>query len=474
MSEATTDKFTQLLERAKERGDDHKLQQIKQLQQQYEALQEAEAAATAVMPECYYNSSTGRYEILKPHGVFEPVTQDTLRLFLRKAGFAQSNKQKRILSPLEEALVTIVADQSVDRRAALAGHDRGVTNGGGTKILVPADMPRPKLEKGDFSFIQNLLDTQLGRDDQEQVEVFKAWLATAMRVKESKTFQPGQALCLVGKSNTCKTFIAQKIILPLLGGRSAKPVQYLKGKTDFNLDLCESEVLLLDDDDTSHLDYRSRQAFASMIKELVVGGIARVHGKGKDGFTASLFWRTVICMNDDADTIQSIPAQDDSVKDKIIVFKMTHVLNPPIVTATDWKNFGDKLRASLPAFGWHLMHEYVIPERLQGPRYGIASYQNPDYKAEFLGGDMVGLFANMLNSVLFTEDESPRNVSAEEIVIAKHESVAWRNAAGAAFSNPQRVGGYLRQLAERYPGAVTGPFHRMHGNEWRISRIPLQ
>lgn len=450
-------------------ADTEKAEKMKALMDQLTALAEENREDP---PECYYNSSTGKFAVAKPNGCFEAVTQDAVKLYLRKAGIPMK-KGERLLSPLEEAVLKIITENSVTREACLAGHNRGVIDTPSGKILVPKDRPHLQPAKGDFSFLQHLLERQLGRDGPEQVDVFKSWLKTAYSVLDSKTFMHGQALCLVGSSGTCKSFLAKEVIVPILGGRSAKPVQYMKGRTDFNLDLCESEILLLDDEDTEHLNYQSRRAFANMIKSLLVGGLVRVHGKGKDGFSAPIFWRLVICMNDDPDTVQSIPAQDESVRDKLIVLRMSHPLENAPRNIKEWAERDKATKDALPGFLWHLLNEYEIPESLVQPRYGVASYQNPEYRKEFLTGDLVGQLAEMLNSLFFSDSQEPRELTAEEIVVAKNSSEAWRGACGKAFSNPTTVGRYMKQLAKRYDNSISGPNHTRQGNVWRVKPINL-
>jgi hypothetical protein len=78
------------------------------------------------------------------------------------------------------------------------------------------------------------------------------------------------------------------MISPLLGGRMAKPYQFMSGATPFNGNLFEAEHLMVEDDIASS-DIRSRRSFGNYIKQFSANEEVQHHAKGKQAMTLKPF-----------------------------------------------------------------------------------------------------------------------------------------------------------------------------------------
>jgi len=76
--------------------------------------------------------------------------------------------------------------------------------------------------------IKTLLTQMFGG---EQLEFFYGWLKMAYQSLTEGTFVPGQIPVFAGPRDCGKSLIQNKIITPILGGRDAKPYQYMVGAT---------------------------------------------------------------------------------------------------------------------------------------------------------------------------------------------------------------------------------------------------
>jgi phage/plasmid-associated DNA primase len=131
---------------------------------------------------------------------------------------------------------------------------------------------------------------------------------------------PAQVLVLAGQVNSGKSVFQKLIVTPLLGGRKTSPYPFLIGRTDFNEDLFRNEHLICDDEQPGK-NYETRTQFAAGLKKFVASDSHWCHGKGKKALTLPPFWRITVSVNDTPDCLQSIPVNDETMKDKMIVLR---------------------------------------------------------------------------------------------------------------------------------------------------------
>ena len=210
----------------------------------------------------------------------------------------------------------------------------------------------------------------------EQLDYLYSWLHMSVRSLDNRTHSPGQAIAIAGKRG-CGKSLCQQLITQVLGGRCARPYQYMCGETPFNSDIFTAEHLMVEDE-ASCTDKRARQKFGSQIKNIVANIDQRLHGKGKDALILRPLWRLSITTNDDDENLMVLPPLEEGLEDKIMLFKANFAILPmPAGTPEEKTKFWDGLMAEMPAFMYHLREEYAVPEEIEDPRYGVRHYHNP-------------------------------------------------------------------------------------------------
>jgi len=89
------------------------------------------------------------------------------------------------------------------------------------------------------------------------------------RRQSGRGYCNGQEVVLAGsiemrKGKSCSP---ELIVTPLLGGRSAKPYQFMSGQTAFNANLFEAEHLMIEDD-VACSEHQARRSFGSASKQI--------------------------------------------------------------------------------------------------------------------------------------------------------------------------------------------------------------
>jgi hypothetical protein len=201
-------------------------------------------------------------------------------------------------------------------------------------------------------------------------------MRVALEALYSGDLRPGQALVLTGKRDSGKSFL-QKLITIMLGGRMARPYNFMSGKTPFNGNLFGAEHLSIEDE-VPFTDIKSRRSFSAKIKEVTAIDDQNCHFKFQDGVTLPIFWRLTISVNDETENLMILPPMDDSLIDKIIIFKVDP-FEIPVSEDKDGgrKKFLDAITAELPAFIYDVLEEKT-PKELVSRRYGILHYQHPE------------------------------------------------------------------------------------------------
>jgi hypothetical protein len=210
----------------------------------------------------------------------------------------------------------------------------------------------------------------------DQTPYLFGWLKIAYEAVRDRKLMPGQALAIAGPRESGKSLI-QALITEILGGRAAKPYQYMTGATTFNSEHFGAEHLMIEDESAS-TDIRARRNLGAAIKNLTVNTVQRCHGKNRTALSLTPFWRLTISVNEEPENLMVMPPIDESISDKIIMLKAYRSDMPmPTSTPSEREAFFKALRAELPAFLYDLMR-WEIPEKLKNARFGICAYQHPE------------------------------------------------------------------------------------------------
>lgn len=318
--------------------------------------------------EAFYDQQKKSYWVKNSREEWISVSEDSLNRKLRKQGFAREMKTPLGLTWTENELERIQTFNDLQAVGAVGGYPSGVHEICGVRCLVTNGPRIIEPKKGTWDTLDRFLDGLIGKWG----DYVLGWLQVAFRGLVGVPPWPrGQALILAGPPRAGKNEF-QRIVTDLLGGRSAKPYRYLTGQTQFNKDLIGAEHLVIQDD-VEHVDMKSRRAFGSKLKDLIVNETQSLHCKGRDALTMDPFSRVSISCNEEPENLQVLPPLESDIVDKLIMIRCGHgmpdFLAEKKLTYQTWRQ---KVTSEYPAFLDYLLR-WSIPTKLQDVRFGIAS-----------------------------------------------------------------------------------------------------
>src|SRR6266478_86630 len=205
----------------------------------------------------------------RPGSKWIQITESQAKRHLRYVSKANSDDVGAIICE-------IITSQNVDLVGPLAGYPTGVYACGANERILVTNAPQfVEPIAGDYSTILTLLRQQLG---EVQLPYLLGWLKVAVNSLRTHRYTPGQAVAFAGPGGVGKTFVQEHIVTPLLGGRMARPYQYMSGQTPFNAELCKAEHLMISDE-IGKTDLESRTEFGAKLKDICVNHSQKLHGK---------------------------------------------------------------------------------------------------------------------------------------------------------------------------------------------------
>jgi hypothetical protein len=324
------------------------------------------------LPKLFYDARGSGYWLALKTGRFLCLDKSNASLHLRAAG-VDPDEWIGPLKALERAYWCAQTDRAVDYAGPLAGHRAGVhKTSAGARLLVTSEpnaavWTKPDAKGKDCPFLEKFLDALLGP---EQMPWFLGWLKIACQSLRLGDFRPGQMVALCGPSTCGKSFV-HVLVTELLGGRMAKPYLWMTGKTSFNEDIAQAESLVIEDESAS-TNIGARREFGNRLKQLAVNESLNVHGKGKTAFVAPTFRRITLSVNDEPENLMILPPLDDSILDKIMLFRCSSALK---VLSENRRENREKLAIELPAFR-ALLAQWPLSPKMREPRFGIRAFHN--------------------------------------------------------------------------------------------------
>ena len=347
--------------------------------------QEAQALATAQAMSAYYDHPRKEYVLAVTLRHYHSRTEAQFKRELRFRELITDRLPGRNWSQIDVALRYFQEEKFVDYCGGLAGRNCGFYDENGIKILVTKE-PRIIIPKrGEWTILNQFLANLLGGPDEpygdEQLIVTYAWLRTAYQALTEHRFQPGQALAIAGPVDSGKSLL-QSLITEILGGRSAKAMLYLQGRTDFNAELFEAEHLVLEDEAASTL-HRDRMMLGSALKNLTANRIHPCHPKNRQIVNLAPWWRVSLSLNDRPERLLVLPSLSEDIADKVILLRASKCPMPmAALTAEQKENFWKTLTFELPAFLYWLLKEFELPGNWQDARFGVQSFHHPELARE--------------------------------------------------------------------------------------------
>lgn len=413
-------------------------------------LSKANAPSTFELPDAYYEPSNKGYWVRDAAGIFMQVTEASLRKRLKQAGVVSIPPELGANSELDESLIQIQDENRIFYAGALAGHFMGCHEIEGRKILVTESPRLIEPADGDWSVLETLIENLLGEDQQL---FFFGWLKVAYEALRSGKHRPGQALVIAGERN-CGKSLLQKIVTEVLGGRSAKPYQFMMDGTGFNSDLFVAEHLVIDDE-AAKTKIQQRRDFGAKLKNITTDPKHRCHGKNLDALMLAPFWRLSITVNDEPENLMVLPPIDESLVDKLILLKATKREMPmPTFSTEERDKFWTTLVGGIPSMLLALM-EWDIPPELRSGRYGITHYHHPEILSALEELQPEARLLALLDATLFRKESeaTPVRMRSEDFEITLKDGI-YGEEARKLFTFYRACGTYLSRLSIRHPERV--------------------
>jgi hypothetical protein len=347
--------------------------------------QEASALATAEAMTAYYDHPRKEYVVAVTAKHYHSRTETQFKRELRFRQLTTDFLLGRNWSQIDVALRYFQQQKFVDYVGGLAGRNCGFYEENGIRILVTKEPRILVPSQGGWVILNQFLANLLGGPDEpygdEQLTVLYGWLCTAYRALSEHRFQPGQALAVAGPVDSGKSLL-QSLITEILGGRSAKAMPYLQGRTDFNGELFEAEHLVLEDEAASTL-HRDRIVLGASLKNLIANRIHPCHPKHRQIVNLAPWWRVSLSLNDRPERLLVLPPLSEDIGDKIMLLRASKYPMPiEAVTPEQKEIFWKTLVSELPAFIWWLLNEFELPSEWQEARFGVHTFHHPELARE--------------------------------------------------------------------------------------------
>jgi hypothetical protein len=342
---------------------------------------EEHALAVAKNIEAFYDHQRKEYVLRIAQNNYQTRTETQFKRNLRFKNLRAETIPERNWSQMDVALRYLQENKSVDYCGGVAGRSCGFYEENGFKILVTKEPRIITPLRGEWSTLRQLMANLVGGPDEpygdEQLTVLYGWIRVMYQALTQQGFQPGQALAIAGPPDSGKSLL-QTLVTEILGGRSAKAILYLQGRTDFNGELFEAEHLMLEDEAASTL-HKDRMALAGSLKGLIANRIHPCHAKYRQIVNLAPFWRVTFSLNDRPDRLLVLPPMDEDMADKIILLRASKYPMPMDVRTSEQKEvFYKKLVSELPAFLDFLLNTFQLPSEWQDDRFGVKSFHHPD------------------------------------------------------------------------------------------------
>jgi len=415
----------------------------------------------------YYDKSRKEYLLQNKRKCWLSLAETQFKKELAHRGMRPHKEKHENLSEADEFIIQLRDERDVDYVGSLAGYASGFYEIDGRRVLVTDSPAIIKPSPGTWENIDAIISGLLLDDHYNQRDYLFAWLKIAYESLQKKQLRPGQALALCGPHN-CGKSLLQLLITRILGGRSAKPYDFMVDSTSFNSEMFKAEHLCIEDESAS-TDIRARRAFGAQIKQIAACYTQRCHKKNCEAITLTPFWRLTISINDEPENLMVLPPIDDSIEDKIIILRASSFPMPmPSETNEDQQALWKQLVSELPAF-LDFLCNWQIPDSVRGQRYGVTHFHHPELLVTIDSMSPEYRLLTMIDTVLFDSPMSSAwtgEADALQRMIMADETYGRESSRLLSWSNA--TGTYLGRLSKKYPNRVS--FSRGHRhNIWTLS-----
>ena len=398
----------------------------------------------------YYDAVRKEYLLKNGRGVWLRLTETQFRKELASRGYRTKAGDGEHVSQADASIIAIRDQNDVVYSGQLAGHSAGFYQMGEHRMLVTTSPriiePRP----GQFVTLEKLLAGMLDEPGFRQLDHLYGWIKVAYEALRSGTMRPGQAMAIAGPHD-CGKSLLQALLTEILGGRYARPYQFMMGLTQFNSDLFEAEHLVMEDEQSS-TDIRARRNFGAQIKQITVVEAQRYHAKNCPALSLKPFWRLSITLNDEAENLMVLPPLDDSLEDKIIILRARRTPMPmPTETQDQRRALWDKLISELPAF-LHLITTWDIPQGIRSQRFGVSHWHHPAILAAVDALSPEARLLTIIDTAVFAVRAAAWEGTADQLekeLTDRDSAVSFE--ARRLFTFNTACGVYLARLSKKHP-----------------------
>lgn len=437
-------------------------------------------ASALPTPEAYYDQNGGSkcFYVTNDRNEYIAVSGADFRRILKGDGFSGETSENESLCEIDKVMNTVQRSRDLNYAGPLAGHKVGSSLVDKRRVLVTEGASYIEPLPGQWDVLEALfrgLFIPEGEDPggvgEQQLWTFYSWLKVALTALRQYRRRPGQVLVIAGPP-ACGKSLVQNILTKLFGGRSAKPYQFLSGATQFNSELFHAEHLMIEDESAS-FELRVRRALGASLKGLVVNESQRCHPKGRQALTLYPFWRVSITLNDEAESLMVLPPLDESLQDKMLLFRAYKKEMPmPTQTLEEWGAFDARLAADLPGFVYYLLNHWQVPTDMVDQRYGVTHFHHPDLLEMMNVLSPETKLLELIDVRLFPpsaigdhEEWEGRAAQLETELTGPNSSVQYEARKLLIFNSA--CGQYLGRLLHLYPHRIAKRL--LHGNTvWKI------
>lgn len=435
------------------------------------------------LPVAYYDRQRHSFLIQAAGGEYQSVSEGAVRRRLAIHGISDRLSADGSPSPADRWIDERIHFDGVDWAGPLAGHQAGVCQINGSKILVTSSFsliePKEYFE-GSCDHVFGVVEGLLCGDSGSREQMAKPYCCFLNYLQKSYlNLKAGQcygslAVFLCGPPDIGKSLLIHLIVLPLLGGRQGNAYLYVSGQSSFNDELMSKEVWVIDDG-VPLSDYAARKRFGGMLKQAVAGNDVPCHPKGKPQMTLPLYRRLLIALN--PEDMETLPPLAESIGDKYMLLKTKKFAMPEgcmsLPQIKDRPAFAEKIRQELPHFlGWLLEQDLsAYDER----RFGVVPYKDHDLAVDHSEVSGLDTKFQVLQSILFEDierDAVEMKTSTIWIDLISHRK---KDLAKDLFKNSIILGLALSELAHssRYRHLVSKRI--VNGcSVWTIRQEPVE
>ena len=369
--------------------------------------------------------------------------------------FRGFKEEGEAISPAEVECLDTMINSRVAYAGPLSGWKRGIQHFDDTLALITKSPKLIEPAEGDFSTILSFLSGLLGHEEQ-QLDHVLYWIKDTLDALYEGRPRLGLALVLAGEAGCGKTLL-KEILRELFGGREVYPYAYMMGKDNFNEELTQAPMWVVDDE-AADTTLQGRIRFGAEIKKVVANSAMRCRGMHQTAVTLNPLRRLVICVNVEPDRLLVLPPIDDDIADKILITKCVQPCPWPMPMTTHEEKvaFFDKVRDEFPALIHHLRHHVdEIPRDFRG-RFGVKHYHNPEICDSLMEISPEMQLAEQIERVLFGRTGIPitewKGSTNELIRIMHSDDSPLASYEKAKIPAAAWIGRRLGKLSARFPG----------------------